>query len=110
VFVKGVDESIASLLSSNRTQSVDEAQAIVIAGLDLVEELKKGIEHGKPVIIDPTVEQMALLNGLMVSFDDHPFILIHSWIFDRVQVFFDSFAFYCFSHFHRQPWAYFLHP
>jgi len=33
--------------------------------LDLVEELKKGIEHGKPVIIDPTVEQMALLNGLM---------------------------------------------
>jgi len=87
VFVKGVDESIASLLSSNRTQSVDEAQAIVIAGLDLVEELKKGIEHGKPVIIDPTVEQMALLNGLMVSFDDHPFILIHSWIFDRVQVF-----------------------
>jgi len=67
VFVKGVDESIASLLSSNRTQSVDEAQAIVIAGLDLVEELKKGIEHGKPVIIDPTVEQMALLNGLMVS-------------------------------------------
>jgi len=51
-----------------------------------VEELKKGIEHGKPVIIDPTVEQMALLNGLMVSFDDHPFILIHSWIFDRVQV------------------------
>jgi len=25
-----------------------------IAGLDLVEELKKGIEHGKPVIIDPT--------------------------------------------------------
>jgi len=86
VFVKGVDESIASLLSSNRAKSIDEAQAIVIAGLDLV-EVKKGIEHGKPVIIDPTVEQMALLNGLMVSFDDHPFILIHSWIFDRVQVF-----------------------
>jgi len=87
VFARGIDAGTASVLSSHMAESIDQADAIVIAGVDLVEELKKGIEHGKPVIIDPTVEQMALLNGLMVSFDDHPFILIHSWVFDRVQVF-----------------------
>lgn len=87
IFARGIDAGTASVLSSHTAESIDQADAIVIAGMDLVEELKKGIEHGKPVIIDPTVEQMALLNGLMVSFDDHPFILIHSWVFDRVQVF-----------------------
>jgi lipopolysaccharide/colanic/teichoic acid biosynthesis glycosyltransferase len=86
VFAQGVREDVVRLLSSQKASSLSDAQALVVAGSDLVERLKEGIQYGKPVIIDPTIEQMALLNGLMVSFDDHPFILVHSWVFDRVQV------------------------
>ncbi|WP_018962711.1 sugar transferase [Coprothermobacter platensis] len=86
VFVEGVSENVAALLSSRKADSVKEAQAVAVGGEQIVEKLKEAIRYGKPVIVDPTIEQMALLNGLMVSFDDHPFVLVHSWVYDRVQV------------------------
>lgn len=86
VFVEGVSENVAALLSSRKADSVKEAQAVAVGGEQIIEKLKEAIRYGKPVIVDPTIEQMALLNGLMVSFDDHPFVLVHSWVYDRVQV------------------------
>lgn len=81
----GVSEETAKLVAEE-VVPLESSEAVIVKGEDLVGLLGRVIEQKKPLIIDPTLEQIMLLNGVTVTFDDHPFIFIHSWAFDAVQV------------------------
>ncbi|NPV88298.1 sugar transferase [Coprothermobacteraceae bacterium] len=81
----GVSEETAKLVAEE-VVPLESSEAVIVKGEDLVGLLGRVIEHKKPLIIDPPLEQIMLLNGVTVTFDDHPFIFIHSWAFDAVQV------------------------